>query len=40
MLRTAQRFGQQLDEVQGILDEGGTPSNAREISVLSWSHPR
>ena len=23
-----------------IFDEGGTPSNAREISVLSWSHPR
>jgi hypothetical protein len=23
-----------------IFDEGGTPSNARKISVLSWSHPR
>jgi hypothetical protein len=23
-----------------VFDEGGTPSNAREISVLSWSHPR
>ncbi|HET6987062.1 MAG TPA: hypothetical protein VFI00_10625 [Kribbella sp.] len=23
-----------------IFDEGGTPTNAREMSVLSWSHPR